>query len=83
MSTLTPTVQEHYDNLLAEHYTWMFGVPFGQKVQEQSELLEAMRVAAPASAIDLGCGSGFQSFALIRLGAKAVLAVDTSRQLLW
>jgi SAM-dependent methyltransferase len=33
-------------------------------------------------ALDLGCGSGFQTFALASLGAKRVLAVDTSEQLL-
>ncbi|MEU2715450.1 class I SAM-dependent methyltransferase [Streptomyces sp. NPDC007205] len=33
-------------------------------------------------AIDLGCGSGAQTLALVRLGSPAVIAVDTSRRLL-
>jgi len=77
-----PQVQQHYDRLLAEHYTWMFGVPFADKVAEQAELLRRAGVSAPRLAVDLGCGSGFQSLALCRLGAERVFAVDTSRKLL-
>lgn len=75
-------VQDHYETLLADHYTWMFGVPFEQKVEEQAGLLRRAGVDAPGTAIDLGCGSGFQSMALCRLGARKVYAVDTSRKLL-
>ncbi len=77
-----PQVQDHYEQLLAEHYTWMFGVPFADKVAEQAELLRRAGVGAPGVAIDLGCGPGFQSLALARLGASRVHAVDTSRRLL-
>ena len=33
-------VAKHYEQLLAEHYVWMFGVPFEQKVAEQKALLD-------------------------------------------
>jgi SAM-dependent methyltransferase len=77
------TVREHYDALLAEHYSRMFG-DFEVKAAEQRALLERLGVTAAspgALAVDLGCGSGFQSVALARLGYR-VLAVDFSRQLL-
>jgi 2-polyprenyl-3-methyl-5-hydroxy-6-metoxy-1,4-benzoquinol methylase len=77
------TVREHYDALLAEHYSRMFG-DFETKVAEQRALLERLGVGAPAPgtlAVDLGCGSGFQSVALARLGYR-VLAIDFSRRLL-
>jgi predicted TPR repeat methyltransferase len=72
----------HYDRLLARHYTWMFGVPFADKVLEQKALLQEAGVSAPHVAIDLGCGSGFQSIALADLGAQQIHALDTSRTLL-
>jgi SAM-dependent methyltransferase len=80
-------VANHYETLLAEHYTWMFGASFDQKVSEQRALLESLGVSAtPAGltgvALDLGCGSGFQSVALADLGFRQVIAVDTSGKLL-
>ena len=78
------TVKTHYDNLLAEHYDWMFAVPFDAKVAEQKALLrEFVSAAGPNAglAVDLGCGSGFQSVALAELGCQ-VLAVDVSEKLL-
>lgn len=74
--------QDHYDQLLAEHYTWMFGVPFNEKVCEQKELLIRLGVAHAGVAVDLGCGSGFQSIALAELGAECIHAIDTSGALL-
>jgi len=76
-------VQDHYERLLAEHYTWMFGVPFEQRVAQQRQLLEPLVPGSPlALAVDLGCGPGFQSIALAQLGANQVLALDSSPALL-
>jgi SAM-dependent methyltransferase len=76
--------RDHYEQFLARHYTWMFGVPYADKVAEQRRLLEASG-ALPARrrlAIDLGAGSGFQSMALADLGFARVVAVDLSPTLL-
>lgn len=77
-------VTEHYESLLAEHYSWMFG-SFEDKVAEQRALVERLLLSVArtgsGSAIDLGCGSGFQSVALARLGF-GVTAIDTSGKLL-
>ena len=79
-------VTKHYEQLLAEHYIWMFGVPFEQKVAEQKALLEWLIGTLPArpsgTAIDLGSGPGFQTIALAELGYSPVIAVDSSRELL-
>jgi SAM-dependent methyltransferase len=74
----------HYASLLAGHYTWMFGMPFDAKVAEQRSLLEHLGLAAGSrgTAVDLGCGPGFQSFALAQLGFARILAVDSSPALL-
>jgi SAM-dependent methyltransferase len=77
-------VTRHYNELLAAHYSWMSGMPFGAKVAEQQTLLADLELAgAPKGlAVDLGCGPGYQSFALANLGFEPVLAIDTSRDLL-
>lgn len=76
------SVSQHYDSLLAEHYDWMFGIPFEAKAAEQRKLLEeaGARPTSGGSAIDLGCGSGFQSVALNDLGYH-VLALDSNEKL--
>ncbi|HKF50489.1 MAG TPA: class I SAM-dependent methyltransferase [Terracidiphilus sp.] len=80
------TAQEHYSNLLAKHYTWMFGTTFEEKAAEQrailTELLGPRAEAGSTLAVDLGCGPGFQSIALAQMGYSPVLAIDTSRSLL-
>jgi len=79
----TTSVRDHYDQVLAEHYSRMFG-DFDAKVAEQRALLERVGVRAgrgDATAVDLGCGSGFQSLALAGLGFR-VLAIDFSQPLL-
>jgi SAM-dependent methyltransferase len=78
---------KHYEQLLAEHYVWMFGLPFEQKVAEQKALVERFAGSLPPElrrgpAIDLGCGPGFQTIALAELGFAPVIAVDTSEELL-
>lgn len=81
---MTNAISQHYDTLLAEHYTWMFGIPFRAKVDEQRRLLEALGIepGKHGTAFDLGSGPGFQSIALACLGFEKVVAVDTSRALL-
>jgi SAM-dependent methyltransferase len=81
------TVNEHYEHLLSEHYTWMFGTSFEEKVNEQEAFLAGKvgplkGTAETSLAVDLGCGPGFQTIALARLGFSPVIAVDTSSELL-
>jgi trans-aconitate methyltransferase len=79
------TVDEHYKQLLAGHYTWMFGASFDERVEEQrsvlSRLLEPLK-EMEGLAVDLGCGPGFQTIALAELGFSPVIAIDTSAELL-
>lgn len=76
------TVSAHYDNLLAEHYSWMFG-DFDTMVARQAALLRDLGIqdGGGATAVDMGCGPGFQSIALADMG-YTVIAVDTSQRLL-
>jgi SAM-dependent methyltransferase len=81
MSTAT---EDHYENLLARNYSWMFGQSFEDKVDEQLTLLRNLGLGPMLSglAVDLGSGPGWQSCALADLGAQRVLAVDSNRTLL-
>ena len=45
---------------------------------KQTELLFKAGVKRPGVAVDLGCGSGFQSIALANLGVARVHAFDAS-----
>ncbi|MFM9936370.1 MAG: class I SAM-dependent methyltransferase [Novosphingobium sp.] len=74
--------KQHYDDLLAEHYSWMFGKPFWDSVAEQEALLRSLGIDAVGRCLDLGSGTGFQALALARMGASEVHALDTSAQLL-
>ncbi|MEU5023374.1 class I SAM-dependent methyltransferase [Streptomyces milbemycinicus] len=80
------TAAEHYDGLLAEHYTWMLGGDLETVAAAQAELLRGLGLAAPpgenTTAVDLGSGPGPQTLALARLGFTSVTAVDTSAALL-
>jgi trans-aconitate methyltransferase len=81
------TVHEHYERLLSQHYTWMFGVSFEDRVTEQKSFLSRTLATLhytpeAATAVDLGCGPGFQTIALAQLGFSPVIAVDTSSELL-
>jgi SAM-dependent methyltransferase len=73
---------DHYEQLLAEHYNWMFGASTVFKAAEQREILTRFSLAGGELAVDLGAGSGFQSMALADLGFKRVMAIDTSARLL-
>ncbi len=73
---------KHYETLLARHYSWMVGAAFDAKVAEQQALLEELSVHGDGLAIDLGCGPGYQSVALAKLGFSPVRAVDGSEILL-
>ncbi|MBA2693166.1 MAG: class I SAM-dependent methyltransferase [Rubrobacter sp.] len=76
------SVEEYYESLLARHYTWMRG-DFDSRVRENRALFEESGVSPRKSgkALDLGCGSGFQSVALAQMGFE-VVGVDSSAALL-
>ncbi|MEU4360152.1 class I SAM-dependent methyltransferase [Streptomyces virginiae] len=79
------TAPEHYDRLLAAHYTWMLGSDIHAFARDQAELLRGLGVRPEADedvAIDLGSGPGPQTLALAHLGFSPVTAVDLSRTLL-
>lgn len=74
--------KEHYTALLSDHYTWTFG---GSKDKQMSNLrLLSEFLAAtdePKIAVDLGCGSGFQSIPLLQLG-YSTYGIDACKELL-
>ncbi|WP_411073023.1 class I SAM-dependent methyltransferase [Streptomyces sp. cmx-4-25] len=79
------TAPEHYDRMLAAHYTWMLGSDIHAVVREQAELLRGLGVRALAdadAAVDLGSGPGPQTLALAHLGFSTITAVDLSQVLL-
>ncbi len=76
------TVTEHYDNHLAEVYSWMAG-DWDAALERYRTLLAKTPIDSRprGRAIDLGCGSGFQSIPLAEMGFK-VSAIDLSNDLL-
>lgn len=79
------TAADHYDQMLARHYSWMLGGDITTLAAGQARLLTGLGITPStegSSAIDLGCGPGNQALALAALGFARVLAVDTSRVLL-
>jgi SAM-dependent methyltransferase len=80
-------VGDHYQRLLADCYSWMFG-DFDARAERERAFLDQHGLRAPATGaiaagvvVDLGAGSGHQSVALARLGWR-VRAIDTSARLL-
>lgn len=76
------SVAAHYDNLLAERYTWMMGGA-AACYSNAKALFDAAGVAANPGdvALDLGAGGGYHARALAERGFE-VLAVDASAALL-
>ena len=72
-------IASHYDEHLAEHYSWLFG-GLPERVAENRKLFETLGLRGGA-ALDVGAGSGFQSIPLAQLGFQ-VTAVDLSEKLL-
>jgi SAM-dependent methyltransferase len=77
-----PSVEQHYDQVLSEVYSWMQG-GFDAALARNTEFFVNRAIAPRGSriAIDLGAGCGFQSIPLAKLGF-AVTAIDIDRKLL-
>ena len=75
-------VKEHYDNLLAPYYSWIFG-GLESKLEENRNFFHGhgIRPVLSGVAMDLGAGCGFQSIPLAEAGFK-VTAIDISHTLL-
>lgn len=75
-------VAGHYQNFLAGVYTWLSGGAEA-RIAENRNFFHANGIAprGGGNAVDLGCGSGFQSIPLAELGF-AVTAIDLSDALL-
>lgn len=82
MKEFMSEVQAHYEDLLADCYSWMSG-GLNQKIAQSRDFFQQAGIGPrlSGSALDLGCGSGFQTIALADLGFQ-VTAVDTSEKLL-
>lgn len=74
--------KEHYENHLANYYSWMFG-DFNAKINENQRFFQSHNIRPSSSkiAIDLGAGCGFQSIPLAKIGFE-VKAIDFSKRLL-
>ena len=62
-------IKEHYENHLANFYSWMFG-DFNTKIKEKQQFFQYHKIKPASSkiAIDLGAGCGFQSVPLAKIG---------------
>lgn len=77
-----PSIEEHYDKLLAPHYSWIQGGAEQQLGAHRTFFgKHAVQPRGGGVAVDLGAGSGFQSIPLAELGFQ-VIAIDISRELL-
>jgi 2-polyprenyl-3-methyl-5-hydroxy-6-metoxy-1,4-benzoquinol methylase len=77
-----PSVEEHYNRLLADVYSWMYG-GWDAALARYTEFFTTRGIVPHGSkrAIDLGAGCGFQAIPLARLGFS-VTAIDLDRKLL-
>src|SRR5690349_9348902 len=73
---------QHYEALLAEHYTWMSG-GLEANVARNAAFFAQHGIARRGGgvAVDLGAGPGYQTVPLARAGFR-VYAVDLSERLL-
>jgi protein-L-isoaspartate O-methyltransferase len=76
------SVEQHYDRVLADVYSWMYG-GWDAALERYREFFARHGVTPRGSrrAVDLGAGCGFQSIPLARLGFS-VTAIDLDRKLL-
>jgi hypothetical protein len=76
------TVAEHYERLLADVYSWLYG-GWDVALARYTEFFAARGIEPRGSgrAVDLGAGCGFQAIPLARRGF-AVTAIDLDRKLL-
>ncbi|NQZ49407.1 MAG: class I SAM-dependent methyltransferase [Moritella sp.] len=76
------TVEEHYESLLSDVYTWLMG-GFDEAISNNVAFFKSRNITPSSSgiAVDLGAGSGFQSIPLAELGFN-VTAIDLSKKLL-
>lgn len=76
------SVEEHYESLLSDVYTWLMG-GFEEAKKNNVEFFSKRNITPLYSgvAFDLGAGSGFQSIPLAELGFS-VTAIDLSQKLL-
>ncbi|RPI60048.1 MAG: methyltransferase domain-containing protein, partial [Lysobacterales bacterium] len=76
------SVEEHYDRLLADVYSWMYG-GWDAALARYTEFFAARGIAPRQSGrvVDLGAGCGFQAIPLARLKFQ-VTAIDLDRKLL-
>lgn len=76
------SVGEHYEKVLADVYSWMFG-GFETGIQRNTDFFKTQNLKPEGSgiAVDLGAGCGFQSIPLARAG-YAVTAIDIDAKLL-
>ena len=75
-------VEQHYDEVLADVYSWMYG-GFDAALVRYGEFFTSRGIMPTRSgrAVDLGAGCGFQSIPLARAGFS-VTAIDLDRKLL-
>ena len=75
-------VEQHYDEVLSDVYSWMFG-GFESGIQRNVEFFNELQLTPRNSgnAVDLGSGCGFQSIPLAKAG-YSVTAIDLDSKLL-